>query len=81
MERIVYKLPKVDKFSKSEARWRQEVWIGSIGATDEHLIGTSVTLRPPYSSRFLSSWGLAFSTLVTAIQSELACLDRDEAWS
>ena len=33
----MYKLPTV---SESEARWRCGVWIGSIEASDVHLIGT-----------------------------------------
>ena len=35
----MYKLPKVVKLSKSEAKWRCGVWIGSIEASYEHLIG------------------------------------------
>ena len=38
--RIRYKLPKVVKLSKAETRWKYGVWIGSIEASDEHLIGT-----------------------------------------
>ena len=36
----MYKLPKVVMLRMSEARWRYVVWIGSIEASDEHLIGT-----------------------------------------
>ena len=34
----MYKIPKVVKLSKSEARWGDGVWIGSIEASDDHLI-------------------------------------------
>ena len=36
----MYKVPKVVKLSKSEARWRHGVWIRSIEASYEHLIRT-----------------------------------------
>ena len=39
-ERVMYKIPKVVKIGKSEARWRYGVWIGSMENSDEHLIGT-----------------------------------------
>ena len=35
----MYTTPKVVKLSKSEARWKYGVWIGSVEASDEHLIG------------------------------------------
>ena len=39
-ERIMYMLLKVIQHGKPEARWRHGVWIGSIEASDETLIGT-----------------------------------------
>ncbi len=36
----MYKIPKVVKLGKSEARWRDGAWIGSMENSDEHLIGT-----------------------------------------
>ena len=33
-------IPKVVKLSKAEARWKDGVWIGSIEAAAEHLVGT-----------------------------------------
>ena len=36
----MYKLPQVGKLSKVEARCKCGVWVGSIEASDEHLIGT-----------------------------------------
>ena len=41
-ESILYKLSKTIRLGKSEARWRHGVWIGSIEASDEHLVGTDL---------------------------------------
>ena len=39
-ERVLYKIAKTVKRGKSEPRWQHGIWIGSIEASDEHLIAT-----------------------------------------
>ncbi|MCP2504859.1 MAG: hypothetical protein NLN65_06160 [Candidatus Poseidoniaceae archaeon] len=41
-EKILYKLSKIIKLGKSEARWRYGIWLGSVERSDERLVGTDL---------------------------------------
>ena len=41
-EKVLYNVAKTVKLGKAEARWRYGVWLGSIEASDEHLLGTEL---------------------------------------
>lgn len=41
-DQILYKLPKHLKLWRSEPRWKRRIWLGSIEASDEHIVGTAL---------------------------------------
>lgn len=41
-EKVLHKVAKTVYLSKSEARWREGLWLGMVETSDEHLIGTKL---------------------------------------